>query len=129
MWISKRSETHIKTNIQERWATFNQMRMVQNKAIYTDAIYIECVKEDMDKSKHSTHRKYNNSAYKTIKIKFNGETKTLKGRGEKVTDDYQDEKGEEVKQHVREQPEKLGMTLRSKNRPNYKTISNPNIIC
>ena len=61
MWISKRSETHIKTNIQERWATFNQMRMVQNKAIDTDAIDIEYLKEDMDKSKHSTHRKYNNS--------------------------------------------------------------------
>ena len=37
------------------------MRMVQNKAIDTDTIDIECVKEDMDKSKHSTHRKYNNS--------------------------------------------------------------------
>ena len=104
--------------------------MVQNKAIDIDAIDIECVKEDMDKSKHSTHRKYNNSGYKTIKIKFNGETKTVKEKGEKVTDNYQDKKGEKVKQHVREQSETLGMTLRNKNRPNYKTISNPtHIIC
>ena len=89
IWISKRGETHIKTNIQKRWVTFNQMRMVQNKAIDIDAIDIESVKEDMDKGKHSTHRKYNNSGYKTFKIKFNGETKTLTGKGEKVTNDYQ----------------------------------------
>ena len=43
LWISRNIETHIKTNIQERWATFNQMRMIQNKAIDTDAIYISNV--------------------------------------------------------------------------------------
>ena len=70
--------------------------MFQNKVMDIDAIDIESIK-NMDKSRYITHRKYNNSRYKTIKIKSNGETKTLTWKGEKVTDDYQDEKEEEVK--------------------------------
>ena len=92
MWISKRNEPHIKTNIQERQATFNQMMMVQNKVVETDAIYIESIKKNMGNSKYSTHRKYNNSGHKKNRIKCNGETKLLTGKGEKVIDDHQDKR-------------------------------------
>ena len=110
---TKRNEQHIKTNIQERWATFNQMKMIQNKAVDSDTIDIEFVKENMNENRHSNHRKYNNSGCKIINIKVNGETNILKGKGEKVTDNFQDEKEEEINQLVREQPEKLSMTLRN----------------
>ena len=79
----------------------------------------------MNENRHSNHRKYNNSGYKIINIKVNGETKLLKGKGEKVTDDFQDEKEEDINQIVIEQPEKLSMTLKNEKRPNYKTISKP----
>ena len=75
MWISKRNESHIITHIQERWETFNQMSMVQNKVVDIDAIDIQSVKINMDNSIYSTHRKYNNSGYKIIRMKYNDETK------------------------------------------------------
>lgn len=67
-----------------------------------DAIYIESVKKNTDINSSSTHRKYNNSRYKTIKIKSNGKTKILTGKNEKVTDYYQEEEEEKVEQIVRE---------------------------
>ena len=124
MWISKRNEQHIKKN-QDRWATFNQMKMIQNWAICSDAIDVESVKENTNENRHSNYRKYNTSGYKIINIKVNGETKILKGKGEKVTDDFQDEKEEDIYQIVIEQPEKLSMTLKNEKIPNYKTISKP----
>ena len=78
------------------------MKTIQNKAVDSDAIYIESVKENMNEKRHSNHRKYNNSGYKIINIKVKGETKILKGKGEKVTDDFQDENKEEINQIVRE---------------------------
>ena len=90
MWILKRNEPHIKTNIKEKWTTFNQMVMVQNKVVHTNAINIEYLQKNIDKSSYNIHRKYNNFGYKIIRIKFNGETKKLTGKGDKLTDDYQD---------------------------------------
>ena len=83
MQISKRNEPYVKINIQERQTASKQMRMVQNKVVDTYAIDIESIKKNMDESRYSTHRKYNNSGYKTINIKFNGKTKTLSGKGKK----------------------------------------------
>ena len=78
------------------------MKMIQNWAICSDAIDVESVKENTNENRHSNYRKYNTSGYKIINIKVNGETKILKGKGEKVTDDFQDENKEEINQIVRE---------------------------
>ena len=123
MWISKRNESHIITHIQERWETFNQMSMVQNKVVDIDAIDIQSVKINMNNCIYSTYRKYNNSGYKIIRMKYNDETKKQTGKGDKVTDYYQDKKEEEVNQILREQLDKLGMTLRSGKIPGYRIIS------
>ena len=101
------------------------MRMIRNRAVDSDTIDIVPLKWNINENRHSTHLKYNNSGYKVINVKFNGDTKTLKEKNEKVRDDLQDEKEEEINQLVREQPAKFGITLRSGKRPNYKTISKP----
>ena len=56
MWILKRNKPYFKTNIQEKWTTFNQMIMVQNKVVGTYTINIESIKKNMDKSRYSIHR-------------------------------------------------------------------------
>ena len=48
--------------------------MVQNIVVDIDTIDIESVKKYMDNNSSRTHRKYNNSGYKTIKIKCNVKT-------------------------------------------------------
>ena len=78
------------------------MRMIRNRAVDSDTIDIVPLKWNINENRRNTHLKYNNSRYKVINVKFNGDTKTLKEKNEKVRDDLQDEKEEEINQLVRE---------------------------
>ena len=98
--------------------------MIQNKILDRNAINIDSMKKNMDNNSSSTRRRCNNIGYKMIKIKCIGKTTTLKEKVERETDDYQKEK-KKIETMTREQPEKLGMTLRCRNRLNYKRISKP----
>ena len=68
-------------------------RTSQPKGVTTN-IGNNSIKKYMDNSSSSIHRKYNNSGYETIKIKCNGKMVTPKGKGKRVTDDYQ--KGKKI---------------------------------
>ena len=78
--ISKRDiKEHVRTTIGERWASFDQMRMIKMKVLDSDA---NCKVVNINKNSDiwnndKASKKFNNSGYKTIKINMGGKTQTL----------------------------------------------------
>ena len=65
MVLAKRgSEGHARTNIDERWASFDQMRMVKMKVVDSDTLNTISTKKDTTSK--------NNSGYKKIEINLEG---------------------------------------------------------
>ena len=77
MVLSKRdSKVHTRTNIGERWASFDQMRMIKMKIIDSDANN-KSISTHMKTSYKDDNKKHDNSEYNIIKVNLEGKTKTI----------------------------------------------------
>ena len=59
---------HVRTNISEKWASFDQMRMINMRVVDSDANN-KIVTNKIIKISENDNEKHNNSGYKTIKNK------------------------------------------------------------
>ena len=73
MVLAKRaSDGTQRTNITERWSSFDQMKMVKMKVLDSDAL------DNIPKEKDT--RKKNNSEYKKIKVNLEGLTNVVSSK-------------------------------------------------
>ena len=78
MVVSKRdSQEHTWTNTGERWASFDQIRMIKMKIIDSDANNKILISNQMEVSNKNDTKKHKNSGYKTIKVNFEGRIRTI----------------------------------------------------
>ena len=70
------SKTHTRTNIGERWSSFDQMRMIKMKIIDSDANN-KSISTHIKTSNKNDNKKHHNSGYRTIKVNLEGKTRTI----------------------------------------------------
>ena len=77
MVLSKRdSKAHTRTNIGERWASFDQMRMIKMKIIDSNANN-KSISTHMKTSYKDDNKKHDNSGYKIINVNLEGKMRTI----------------------------------------------------
>ena len=77
MVLSKRdSKAHTRTNVGERWASFDQLRMIKMKIIDSDANN-KSISTHMKTSYKVDNKEHDNSGYKIIKVNLEGKMRTI----------------------------------------------------
>ena len=148
MVVSKRDTSeNIRTNIEERWASFNQLRMIKLKVIDSDSINTPIQDIYRQRNTSGDKREHTNSGYKTVKIKIGNDIKSVnqessskdKDETEHINSGYKNVKikiGNDIESINQESSYKdkdethnksYSTRLRRRRRVDYNTLANPKV--